>query len=80
MRLWIAQRTPERELLGETPPIRRLAVAIPHRGAVILEAQRLAPSSITRLARRDGFREAAELFGFVAFYHGFPFEGFVYRW
>ena len=79
-RLWLVMRTPERELLGETPPISRLPIRIPHAGAAILGPQRIPRASVTRLARRDGFESAGELFTFLEAYHGFPFVGFVFRW
>lgn len=80
VRVWVAQRTPERELLGTTPPVRRFAIAIAHPGAIILEGHRLAPGVITRLAHRDGFEGADALVVFLEDFHGFPFEGFVFRW
>lgn len=79
--VWIAQRTPGRELLGETPPISRVAIDIAHPGAVLLDyRRRLAPGVLTRIARADGFERAAEFFAFLENAHGFPFAGFLYRW
>ena len=83
-RLWLVMRTPERELLGETPPIARLPISIAHPGAVVFgvdeAATRLSVRGITRIARLDGFEGAGELFTFLEAYHGFPFVGFVFRW
>ncbi len=64
-----------------TPPIRRrLEISVPHSGAVIIGGHRWAPAPVTRLAHLDALLDAAELFEFLEHYHGFPFEGFVYRW
>jgi hypothetical protein len=79
--LWIAQRTPGRIFLGTTPPIRRLWIRIPHVGDVQIEGLgAIAPGSVTRLARRDGFVSAREFFAFLEADHGFPFDGFLSRW
>lgn len=80
MRLWIAQRTPARELLGTTPPIQRLTIAIAHTGAVVLDGRRLSPAAITALALRDRLAGARELIPFLEAYHGLPFAGYCFRW
>lgn len=80
MRLWIAQRTPERELLGITPPIQRLAIDVPHPGSFVVELRWLTPAGITRLAHLDALDSSDELVGFLGTTHGFPFGGYVFRW
>lgn len=79
--LWIAQRTPGRELLGRTPPIFRQTINVAHPGSVLVhERFRLGPGAVTRLARLDGFEEAVELYEFLEATHGFPFAGYLFRW
>lgn len=78
--IWIAQRTPEREFLGQTPPIRRLELRVAHAGAFLLNGSRLSAGAATKLARRDGFEDADEFAAFLERYHGLPFAGFRFRW
>lgn len=80
MRIWIAQRTPERELLGATPGVQRYRVEIPHAGSVVLELRWLTDAGLTRLAHLDGFDSAQDFFAFFGEQHRFPFAGYCYRW
>lgn len=84
VRLWIAQRTPERELLGKTPPVSRARIRIelleveewveaPWPTAVlrvVLDGDELYPATVGRLARRDGFVDTSALVGFFQETHG----------
>lgn len=80
-RIWLDQRTPHRVFVGETPPIKRAAIRIPHRGHVEIEGVSLTPGGVTKLARADGFDSAAEMFDFLEGDHGpFPFFGYRFRW
>jgi hypothetical protein len=82
MGVWLDMRTPHRIYLGPTPPLRtRAAIRIPHPGDVQVEGLgTLAAGDVTKLARRDGFRDAAGLFEFIRKAHGFPFAGYRFRW
>lgn len=80
VRIWVAQRTPEREFLGETPPVLRHRIEIPHARSVVLELRWLTHQGQARLAQLDGFTNPAELFEFIATVHGFPFAGYCFRW
>lgn len=84
MRLWIAQRTPTRELLGMTPPLRRRdPLEIDAEGLVWLgggDRFLFSRSGSTRLARDDGFATYDELLEWVRAVHGLPFHGYRFRW
>lgn len=80
MRLWMAQRTPQREFLGTTPPIQRFTLDVPYTGSALLELRWLTAAGLTRLAHLDGFETADELFAFFADTHHLPFAGYCFRW
>lgn len=81
VRIWIAQRTPDREFLGTTPPlVKRLTIEVPHDGSVIVDLRWQTRAGITRLAHLDSLADWAELICFLEETHGLPFAGFVYRW
>ena len=74
-------RSPARELLGETPPIRqRVGIRIPRAGIIVVERGGLTPLQITRIARGDGFETAEEMFALLERLDGFPLAGFLFRW
>lgn len=85
VRLWIRQRTPEREFLGVTPRLRRRdGLEIDRLGLVWLErhsAPRLfSKGASTRLARDDGFASLEDLLAWIDAVHGLPFHGYRFRW
>lgn len=81
MGVWIAMRTPGREKLGTTPPIRRRRIVIaPVDRVIAIERRLITEAGNERVAREDGFSNAEALFEWMLDTHGRLVEGYVFRW